>query len=420
MKMKQLPLFLLLLTGGWLAGTSTYAQSTRKQTGLKKGANVSLNITDAKKQPPSTFFNIGLLSSFPDLNGFSLNVVSSLNHYDSKGLQLSGLVNITGIDAGGVHIAGLANIAGRNSYGLTLGGLMNVSGITTRGLAISALGNISGGNMSGMGVSGLLNVSNGKMNGFQVAGLANVTRKEQRGIALAGALNLTADTLRGGQMALLMNIVGKTSKGVQLAALSNLAVGNSGLQLSAANYTETNQGLQLGLINFSACTHRGWQVGLLNMSNDSISTNQLGLFNLNPRTHIQMVAGAGNLNIASLSVRFKNRFSYTEIGGGFYPLGVDREFSVSAFYRMGLFCTLFRRVELAADAGFYHIEALNNKHDVDCPERLYAFQPRINLTYYPNRKFGFFAAGGYSWTRYYNRDRTFDHQPTFEAGFVLF
>ena len=70
MKMKQLPLFLLLLTGGWLAGTSTYAQSTRKQTGLKKGANVSLNITDAKKQPPSTFFNIGLLRIrlFPLLN----------------------------------------------------------------------------------------------------------------------------------------------------------------------------------------------------------------------------------------------------------------------------------------------------------------------------------------------------------------
>ena len=418
--MKRIPLFLFLLLAEWLAGTPSAAQSSRKAPGLKKGANVSLNISDKQQQPPCTYLNVGLLSSFPDLNGFSLNVVSSLNHYDSKGVQLSGLVNITGIDAGGAHIAGLANITGRNSYGFTLGGLVNVAGKTTRGVAVSALGNISGGNLSGMAVSGLLNIGNGTMNGFHIAGLANVARKEQKGVMIGGALNLTADSLRGVQIAALMNIAGKCNRGGQLSALSNLAVENGGLQFSTANYAETNKGLQLGLINFAACTHRGWQIGLLNMSNDSISTNQIGLFTLNPRTHIQMVVGGGNLNIAHLSVRFKNRFSYTEIGGGLYPLGTDRKFSVSAFYRMGLFFTPVRNLELAADAGFHHIEALDNKHENGCPERLYAFQPRVNATYYLTPRLGIFAAGGYSWTRYYDKNRNFDHQPTFEAGITLF
>ena len=421
MKTKRTLLPALLLFAGWLTGTVACAQSSRKQaTGLRKGTNISLNISDNQKQPPCTYVNVGLLSSFPDLNGFSLNVLSSVNHYDSKGGQVSGLVNITGIDAGGVHIAGLGHLSGRNYYGLTLGGLVNVAGRSTKGLTLSALGNISGSNISGTAISGLLNVSNGAMSGFHIAGLANVARKKQEGLMVGGALNLSADSLSGAQIAILMNIVGKDNRGVQTAALSNLAVENSGLQLSAANYAETNKGLQLGLINFAACTHRGWQVGLLNMSSDSISTNQIGLFNLHPHTRIQMVAGSGNLNIAHLSVRFKNRFSYTEIGGGLYPLGIDRKFSVSAFYRMGLFCRLTRRMEVAADAAFYHVEALDNKHENGCPERLYIFQPRVNATYAITSKVGLFVAGGYSWTRYYNRNCNFDHQPAFEAGIVLF
>lgn len=418
--MKLYPIFIsLLLLVTWPMGTVT-VQAQSKQAGLKKGANLSLNITNNHKQPPSTYFNIGLISNYPDLNGFGLNIISSLTHYDSKGFQISGLANITGIDAGGFHLAGLANINGRNIYGINIGGLVNVAGKTTKGFSLSGLGNISGGNISGTAISSLLNISSQSMKGFYIAGLANVAKKEQAGVMIGGGINLAGDTLRGAQVTALMNIVGNTNKGVQLAGVSNLAVKNCGLQFSPVNYTETNKGLQLGLMNFSANTHKGLQIGILNLSNDSISSNQIGLFNLNPHTHTQMIVGSGNLNIVHISARFKNRFTYTEIGGGAYPLGLDKELSLSAFYRMGLFCNPYKNIELAADIAFNHIEALNNGHKNNCPERLYALQPRINIAYYLTSKLGFFAAGGYNWTLYYDRSDCYLRKCTFEAGIILF
>ena len=77
------------------------------------------------------------------------------------------------------------------------------------------------------------------------------------------------------------------------------------------------------------------------------------------------------------------------------------------------------RLELSADAGFYHIETLDNKNQ-GIPARLYALQPRINVEYRIGSKLGIFASGGYSWTRQYGHSSMFDHKATFEAGIVLF
>ena len=98
---------------------------------------------------------------------------------------------------------------------------------------------------------------------------------------------------------------------------------------------------------------------------------------------------------------------------------MDKEFSVSGFYRAGVHYPLTSRLDLSTDLGFYHIETLDNKHD-GYPARLYALQPRVNLEYSITRRIGIFASGGYEWMRQYQGKGKFDDKGVFEVGLVLF
>ena len=130
-------------------------------------------------------------------------------------------------------------------------------------------------------------------------------------------------------------------------------------------------------------------------------------------------AGERKTSRVNLGVRFKNRYTYTILGTGAYHLGMDKDFSVSGFYRAGVHYPLTARLDLSADLGFYHIETLDNKHD-GYPARLYALQPRLNLEYSITRRVGVFASGGYEWLRQYQGKGKFDDKGVFEVGLVLF
>lgn len=394
------------------------SQPRYNRKGMKKGVNLALNITNKQKQPPRTYLNLGLLSNYPCLNGIGINVLSGVTHYHSKGFQVAGLTHITGLNTTGVQLAGIANVTGRNASGLILSGLLNVSGQSLNGLAFSGIGNLSVKDNRGFIFGGLMNVSNSSSSGFLLSGIANVSKQDQNGLMISGLMNASGDTLRGLQFSSLLNIAGKANNGVQLAALGNIAVANRGVQVGLGNYSAENKGVQLGIANLSSGGHKGLQFGFFNLSADSLA-RQIGCINLSPRTRIQLLVSSGNLNKANVAVRFKNKYTYTELGGGAYYFDLDQDLSASAFYRAGVYFPLCRLLEISADAGFYHIETLNNKHK-GYPARLYALQPRLNLEFRITRRIGIFASGGYAWTRQYKHNHTFDQKGTFEAGIVLF
>lgn len=408
----------LFLSGCMLAGTAPLYAQMRTNKGLKKGVNLAINITDKKKDPPRTYLNLGLISNYPCLTGIGINAISSITHYHSKGFQVAGITNVTGLNVAGFQLSGIANVTGKNTQGIAIAGLMNVTGNSMSGISLSALGNVAGLNQNGISISGLITIAGRNSSGINVAGLANVTRRTQEGVVLAGLMNVAGESMNGIQLTSLLNVAGSKNNGVQLAALGNIAVENRGLQLGIANYGDQNRGLQAGIANISSQTGKGLQLGILNISQDS-TAHQIGCININPHTHVQMIISGGNLNKVNVAVRFKNRHTYTEWGAGAFYLDLDRKLSASAFYRGGVYCSLLPRLELSADAGFYHIETLDNKND-GLPARLYALQPRINLEYRLGRKIGIFASGGYSWTREYGHSGIFDHKATFEAGVVLF
>lgn len=395
-----------------------HAQYYRKNSGERKKANVAISITDKEKTPPRTYFSVGLLSNHSCLYGMGINVISSVAQFHAKAFQITGLTNITGLNAAGVQLAGIANVTGMQAKGFFVGGLLNVSGRTTSGFALSGIGNFSGKNSRGVLFGGLMNISSGETDGLLIAGLANIAKQTQNGIMAGGLLNVAGDTLRGLQTAGLLNVVGESNNGVQLAALGNVTVANRGVQFAIGNYAAKNKGVQAGLANVSGEGRKGLQLGLFNLSADSLA-HQVGIVNVTPRTRIQLLVSGGNLNKINVAVRFKNRYTYTELGGGAYYFDLDHDVSVSGFYRAGAYYSLLPCLEISADAGFYHIETLDNKYN-GYPARAYALQPRMNIEYRITRKFGVFASGGYSWTRQYGHNHTIDRKGTFEAGIVLF
>lgn len=416
----KLNILYALLTGGMiLAGCPSLSAQRFTSKGLKKGPNVSLNITDKKKSPQRTYLNLGLFSNFTCLNGFSLNVISSLQHYNAYGMQMAGFANITGLKSTGFQIAGITNVTGHRACGAIISGLMNVSGTSSYGFVASGLGNISGGDIKGMAVSGLLNMGGKNTRGLMIASLGNVAGEVHAGVAIGGLMNVAGESSRGVQITSLLNVAGHANEGWQMAGLGNVSVTNKGLQTAAFNFSADNRGVQAGIANVNNGGKKGIQIGLVNVSTDSCA-HQIGCINIRPQTRVQLLISGGNANKGNIAVRIKNKYTYTQFGAGVYYLGADKDFSVSANYRTGVYYSLTPKLDISGDIGFYHIESLNNKTSYGYPARMYALEPRINLEYSITRKFGLFASGGYNWTRTYKGNHAFDNKGIFEVGMVLF
>ena len=318
----------------------------------------------------------------------------------------------------GFQFSGIANVAGKSSKGIILSGLINVNGGSLNGFVLSGIGNMSVKHTRGLIIGGLINMAGQQAEGILLSGIANVSKQDQNGIMISGLMNASGDTIRGLQLASLLNIAGKTNNGVQLAILGNANTTNQGLQLSACNFSVKNKGIQIGITNLTGEGEKGLQLGFVNLSTDSL-THQVGCINITPRTRIQLLITGGNMNKINLAVRFKNQHTYTELGGGAYYFDLNHDLSASAFYRVGIYYPLLSQLGISADAGFYHIETLNNKNK-GYPARAYALQPRLNVEYWVNKRLGFFVSGGYSWTRPYEHKHLLNHKATFEAGIILF
>ena len=409
----------VLLTVFSFSANPSFAQLTyNKKEGLKKQANISLNITNRDEEDHITFVNFGLASNFDKLNGFGFNIFTSINRYHAYGFQLSGFANISGGTANGMQIAGLSNVAAQTSKGLTIAGLVNASGKTMNGLQISGLSNVSGGFISGMSIGGLLNIAKTSTKGLQIAGIANLAGGSQDGVAIGGLMNVTGGFCSGVAISAILNVSAKENNGFQLTGLGNVSQNNSGLQTAFLNYTEKNTGVQLGVTNITSDTYRGWQIGLLNFSNRNTS-HQVGMVNIKPQTRIQMIISGGNASKFNVGVRMKNRHIFTQFGLGTHYLGLDKPISLAASYRTGLTYELMPRLSLNGDIGYYHIESLENGDD-NYPERMYALHPTVSLEYQLCRRFGIYAGGGYSWALAYKGAGLVNHKSTFEVGLILF
>ena len=79
-----------ILLLGYCAGMSTPAFAQKKDK-LKKGPNISLNISAKKDSVKTTYLNIGLLTNIYQLKGIGINAVSSVVQNDMTGFQISGL-----------------------------------------------------------------------------------------------------------------------------------------------------------------------------------------------------------------------------------------------------------------------------------------------------------------------------------------
>ena len=454
---------ILLLVYG--AGMSTPAFA-RKKDKLKKGPNISLNISAKKDSVKTTYLNIGLLTNIYQLKGIGINVVSDIVQNDMTGFQISGLAGITGRHASGFQLSGIANVTGGNANGIMLSGLMNVAGGKANGFRFSGLGNVAGNTSGGITIGGLMNLAANKAIGIQIAGLANIAGKSQNGVAIGGLMNVSADKLNGAQVSTLLNINGGEAKGAQISGIGNVGVdvkgmqfsviGNiaageirglqlcgavniadttknalqlsgltnvcksklSGVQLALGNYAGEVSGAQIGLLNLCGGKVKGIQIGIINHSKDT-TAHKLGLVNITPKTRIQMMLFAGNTGKLNAAVRFKNRRSYTMLGIGTHYLGLNEKFSGCAFYRAGLYYPIAPKLELSGDLGYSHIENFENE-DAETPERMYSLQAQINLEYKFKSRISFFASGGYGMTRYYNKNKCYEKKPIFEAGVILF
>lgn len=454
-----------LLLLGYCAGMTSPALA-QKRDKLKKGPNISLNISTKKDSTKTSYLNIGLLTNIYRLKGVGVNAISSVVQYDMTGFQISGLASLTGRNANGFQLGGIANVAGENANGMMVSGLMNIAGKKAHGIQLSGLGNIIGKSQNGIAIGGLMNMAGSQAKGIQIAGLANIAGKSQSGIAIGGLMNVCAEKLSGAQVSTILNISGEETKGAQISAIGNVGVNVKGTQLSAisniaareikglqlcgavniavktenalqlsgltnvcqdklngiqfalGNYAGEVNGAQIGIINLCGGNVKGIQIGIINHSKDT-TAHKLGLVNITPKTRIQMMMFAGNTSKLNASVRFKNRRNYTMLGVGTHYLDLNDKFSGCVFYRTGLYYPIAPKLELSGDLGYFHVENFENE-DAETPERMYSLQARINLEYKIKSKISIFASGGYGVTRHYDKNKCYERKPIFEAGVILF
>lgn len=247
--------------------------------------------------------------------------------------------------------------------------------------------------------------------------VANIADSYANGVQFSPITNMSAAPFRGIQLSAISNIAMGVEKGIQLGGALNVSSGYMrGIQLAAANYADSLNGSQIGLINVALAHPRGWQVGIVNVTRDTLA-HKIGLVNINAKTTIDYMFSAGSSTKFNAAVRYRNRSTYNILGAGTHYMGLDRDFSGAIYYRIGQYFHLTPRLTLSGDVGFYHIETF--QHKTDKPERLYSIQARINADYQLGKYLGAFVSVGYGDTRYYSHNRHYRNRPLIEAGLTI-
>ena len=98
---------------------------------------------------------------------------------------------------------------------------------TVKHVQVGLVSSIATGASKGVQLSTFTNMSAGPLKGLQLSGISNITRGMEKGIQLSSLLNVSSDYMRG-------------------------------LQLGAANYADSLNGTQIGLINVALSHPKGW------------------------------------------------------------------------------------------------------------------------------------------------------------------
>lgn len=336
----------------------------------------------------TTFLNIGILhNKSAKVNGISMSSIYSTTTGHLNGLALNGILGIQESSVNGLTLAGLVNVTTGKIKGVNYAGFLNMNLNTAEGMQVAGAANFNVGDFTGFQSSGMSNFSAGKMNGFQLAGAINVAGEQVTGLQLSTLLNISMENL-------------------------------SGVQISLSNYAREVKGAQIGLLNAAGRGVKGVQIGLINYSYEKASL-KLGLINVSPATRLQLLLFSGNTQYANFAARFKNKYTFTQIGFGVPSYISPKTFSGEISYRAGLILPI-KRFSLSGDLGISHILLANKNDAPNDPHKLYSLQGRISAEYQLFDRLAVFASGGYQFNSRYKEFNSYQSKPIFEFGIALF
>ena len=209
----------------------------------------------------------GLINAGNHMEGIQLagwfNISANSKHI------LQGLHNITNDTVTGIEVAGLANMNSGYFYGIRLGGLYNL-----------------GNSMRGIQAGGLFNTNIGTFEGIQTAGLFNVNRETSSGVQLAGLFNSNFSSAKHISVSGLANFNFDHTEGVQVSSILNYSHSVKGVQLALFNFSDTCDGIPIGLASF---VRRGYHK--IEVYGDEVLYTQLAFRTGVQRFHTIFMAG---------------------------------------------------------------------------------------------------------------------------------
>ncbi len=312
----------LVLAFLFLVVTSAFAQTNSTSTASVSPVTISPVTTQSLTLfPRETYFqvpiNIGFVAPLAVgnivqastgkriISNVSLHAIGGVGNA-LEGVEGSGIFNVQTDYINGVQGAGVINIVGGDATWAQGAGIANIVSGRFDGAQGAGVFNIVSKGFAGAQGAGIMNIVGGRLDGVQGAGVVNVA-KDVNGAQGSGVINI-AENVRGVQGSGVSNHA-KNVAGLQIAGILNTAVIVTGAQIGLINTAEDNQGVMLGLINFSAA--HGIHVDLW--------TDEMRFIRLGLRT--------GNKNFYNLLTVGLQPFNGITLWGFGYGLGTQIYFS---------------------------------------------------------------------------------------------
>ncbi|TNE81323.1 MAG: hypothetical protein EP332_04170 [Bacteroidetes bacterium] len=191
-------------------------------------------------------------------NDYSFNILGGYTG-GTNVVEVGGLFNIDKGDVNGAQIAGLFNVVESKVQGVQIGGLFNSTKGKVQGVQIAGLVNSTGGEVQGSQISGLVGSNHG-LDGIQVSGLLSSSSNKANGIQISGLIG-KADTLNGLQVSGLVSRADRLN-GIQVGGLVNSARVVKGMQIGLLNFSDSLDGLAIGLFTFSKYGYHKLEFGM--------------------------------------------------------------------------------------------------------------------------------------------------------------
>lgn len=259
--MKTFAVFLaaLLLALSCLLVTTAFAQESTNASVSTTSTGVSSSATFNRDAYTTVPVNIGFVSPLSVGNivqaatgkriiaNVSLHMLGNVGNA-VEGLEWSGIFNVQSDYLQGVQGAGIINIIGNDAAWIQGAGIANIVSGRFEGAQGAGVFNIASKGLRGVQGAGVFNVA-GPVEGIQGAGVINVA-ETMTGVQGAGVVNI-AQNVRGIQGAGVSNHAANVD-GLQISGILNTAKHVTGAQISLINTADNNEGVMIGLFNFSS------------------------------------------------------------------------------------------------------------------------------------------------------------------------